>query len=189
MKAPCPVCQKDFVFSVDAEDAFGNMMDCTHCRSTLKWNGQTLELLKKHEVLKENSAGEVLETAEEPSPSGNIQNPVLSPGDRVEPASPATENASTEEEGLITPPPSSSEESGPSARAGEDLQEEVLQETAPENSVGEPAGSAKNHAAAETFKAKSGEDSIESVQDKKEPVVEEQQDAGRELTGPAAPGF
>ena len=48
---PCPCCQTDFTPSVSAEtakkDSMQNMFDCPHCQSVLKWEQNTIKVIRK----------------------------------------------------------------------------------------------------------------------------------------------
>ena len=45
MKRACPCCHQSFEFSLSSEDKMGNLLECPHCHSTLKWHEQELQVL------------------------------------------------------------------------------------------------------------------------------------------------
>ena len=47
MKRACPCCHQEFEFSLSSEDKMGNLLECSHCHSTLKWHEQELQVLHK----------------------------------------------------------------------------------------------------------------------------------------------
>lgn len=78
MKSKCPCCEQDVEFSLSTEDSIGNLIQCSHCQSVLKWKDQVLQIVRKGVT---ESSVESNTKAEQNASSGNadtIEEPVIS---------------------------------------------------------------------------------------------------------------
>lgn len=47
MKSQCPCCRQELEFSLSTENPIGNLIECSHCQSVLKWDSQALQVVRK----------------------------------------------------------------------------------------------------------------------------------------------
>ena len=111
MKRICPCCHQSFEFSLSSEDKMGNLLECSHCHSTLKWHEQALQVLHKSEQIVASVSSPVKEDIGVTEPKSASEKPnIESHIDESQTVAKNTdsENITTEENDKNTTPKKSS---------------------------------------------------------------------------------